>query len=224
MGIAEQSELVKKAGTGNSGRRASKEFRREQLINATIDSLAGRGYAATTLADVADGAGLSRGIVNFHFESKEKLLIETLEFLSNEYTESWKNALEAAGDDPAQRLRAILLADLDEGVCNPRKVAAWFAFFSEAATKPAYKELCWARDDDFLGELLRLCSALRDSGGYAFEPRKMADTLYAMQEGLWLRLMIDAPSFTRAKAVEAALAALGVLCPEHFTTDGGLRK
>ena len=30
------------------------------------------------MADVADGAGLSRGIVNFHFESKEKLLIATL--------------------------------------------------------------------------------------------------------------------------------------------------
>ena len=73
-------------------RRAPKALRREQLINATIDSLALRGYAATTLADVADGAGLSRGIVNFHFESKEKLLVETLQFLSDEYSANWREA------------------------------------------------------------------------------------------------------------------------------------
>ena len=43
------------------GRKASKETRRQQLIEATIDSLARRGYSETTMADVADGAGLSRG-------------------------------------------------------------------------------------------------------------------------------------------------------------------
>eukprot|EP01035_Chromulina_nebulosa_P043950 gene43950-59527_t len=44
------------------GRKASKEVRQQQLIEATIDSLAKRGYAETTLANVADGVGLSRGI------------------------------------------------------------------------------------------------------------------------------------------------------------------
>ena len=34
--------------------------------------------------DVSQGAGLSQGIVNFHFKSKELLLIETLKFISNE--------------------------------------------------------------------------------------------------------------------------------------------
>lgn len=72
------SAAVATGEKGGRGRKASKETRRQQLIEATIDSLAKRGYAETTLADVADGAGLSRGIVNFHFESKENLLIATL--------------------------------------------------------------------------------------------------------------------------------------------------
>ena len=67
-----------KAEPEKRGRKASKETRQQQLIEATIDSLAKRGYSETTMADVADGAGLSRGIVNFHFESKEKLLVATL--------------------------------------------------------------------------------------------------------------------------------------------------
>ena len=57
----------------------TRERRREQLIRSTIDSIARRGFAETTLANVADGAGLSRGIVNFHFKSKDALLAQVRE-------------------------------------------------------------------------------------------------------------------------------------------------
>src|SRR3954462_6061063 len=80
------------------GRKASKETRQQQLIEATIDSLAKRGYSETTMADVADGAGLSRGFVNFHFESKEKLLVATLQYMADEYSQHWRAALQKAGD------------------------------------------------------------------------------------------------------------------------------
>ena len=56
------------------------------------------------MADVADGAGLSRGIVNFHFESKEKLLVATLQYMADEYSAHWRHALHKAGDDPARQL------------------------------------------------------------------------------------------------------------------------
>ena len=75
------------------GRKASKETRRLQLIDATIDSLAKRGFSDTTMADVADGAGLSRGIVNFHFESKDKLLVATLQHMAEEYAGHWRAAV-----------------------------------------------------------------------------------------------------------------------------------
>ena len=57
-----------------STRKASREARRVQLIEATIETIAVRGFARTTLTDVAQQAGLSHGLVNFHFETKEKLL------------------------------------------------------------------------------------------------------------------------------------------------------
>ena len=48
--------VVRKRSTETTGRKASREVRRRQLIDATIDVLARRGYADLTLADVADGA------------------------------------------------------------------------------------------------------------------------------------------------------------------------
>ncbi|TIR46315.1 MAG: TetR family transcriptional regulator, partial [Mesorhizobium sp.] len=47
-------EPARKGDAEKRGRKASKEVRQLQLIEATIDSLAKRGYAETTMADVAD--------------------------------------------------------------------------------------------------------------------------------------------------------------------------
>ncbi len=210
--------------SGKTTRRAPKEFRRDQLINATIDSLALRGYAETTLADVAEGAGLSRGIVNFHFESKEKLLLETLQFLADEYDANWKSALAGAGQSAAEKIRTISLADLSEKVCNERQVAAWFAFFAEAKSRPSYQALSWSRDGDYFDLIVLLTGKMKAEAGYKFDPLRIADGFYALQEGLWLRLMLESKTFTREMAVETILAALGSLFPAHFSADGSLEK
>src|SRR5262249_4509982 len=107
-----------------------------QLIEATLDSLARHGYSQTTMGIVAKRAGLSQGIVNFHFDSKEKLLIETLRQLSDEYRAHWRAALEAAGPSPALRLRALGGADVRQKAGTPRKPAAWCAFGGEPQPRP----------------------------------------------------------------------------------------
>ena len=68
-----------------SRRTASREQRRQQLIDATMKCIARKGLTGMTLSDVANEAGLSQGIVNLHFESKENLLTETLLSLADEY-------------------------------------------------------------------------------------------------------------------------------------------
>ena len=72
-------------------RKEPRAVRRSQLIEATIETLALRGYARTTLTEVARVAGLSHGLVNFHFDNKEKLLAETLAYLAEEYTRTGRS-------------------------------------------------------------------------------------------------------------------------------------
>ncbi len=201
-------------------RRESKQFRREQLMNATIDVLAKRGFAATTLGDVTKRAGLSRGIVNFHFESKEKLFQETLQFMSDGHAAHWRKALAQAGDKPAQKMRALILADLDRKVCNKRLVTAWVSFWAEAKSRPSFQKLCWLKDDNYLGELTSLCKSFKYEGNYEFDPENTATAIYAMQEGLWLRLMLDGREFKRETAQKVVLESLGSLFPRHFERDG----
>ncbi|MEO3389248.1 TetR family transcriptional regulator C-terminal domain-containing protein [Mesorhizobium sp. CAU 1741] len=202
--------------TEKRGRKASKETRRLQLIEATIDSLAKRGYSETTMADVADGAGLSRGIVNFHFESKEKLLVATLQHMAEEYAAHWKGALAKAGPEPSARLAALVAADFDRAICSRRKLAAWCAFWGEARSRPTYQALCGSRDEMYQETVVELCSALVEAGDYPLDPRQTALALDAMLEGLWLRLMMRGDDLTRDKAHAAASTMLTTLFPRHF--------
>ncbi len=209
----------RKGESERRGRKASKEQRRQQLIEATIDSLAKRGYAETTMADVADGAGLSRGIVNFHFESKEKLLVATLQYMADEYSSHWRSALARAGQEPADRLWALVAADFDRFVCNKRKLAAWCAFWGEAKSRPTYQALCGARDEAYQQVFMELCDALKREAGYGYEPGAMALALSATLEGLWLRLMMGTENVTRETSFRAAAEMLASIFPRHYGRD-----
>lgn len=213
----EPLEVERQNGPEKRGRKASKEVRRQQLIEATIDSLAKRGYSETTMADVADGAKLSRGIVNFHFESKEKLLVATLQYMYDEYSTHWRNAYDKAGDNTADRLKALVTADFDRAICNKRKLAAWCAFWGEAKSRPTYQALSGARDTDYQNLLFDLCSRLKGEAGYAFEPQALALALSALLEGLWLRLMMGLEDVTRETALQAANEFLLTAFPRHYT-------
>ena len=58
-------------------RRHQSEFRKRQLIEATLDCIDRLGISQTTLAQIAERAGVSQGNVIFHFQNKETLLEQT---------------------------------------------------------------------------------------------------------------------------------------------------
>ncbi len=199
------------------GRAASKELRRQQLIKSTIDSIAKRGFADTTLANVADGAGLSRGIVNFHFKSKDILLIETLKHVAAEYRMAWSRALAGAGPDTAEALQALVLADFEPAVCNRKKIAVWYAFYAEAKSRPVYLKLCGAMDEEHFEACRSLCADLIEEGQYeGLDPTLIARSIEAMTDGFWLDLLIAPETFSRDTASSAGMLYLTRVFPRHF--------
>ena len=211
--------IVPALDSERKSRKASKETRQHQLIEATIDSLAKRGYSDTTLANVADGAGLSRGIVNFHFESKEKLLVATLQHMSDEYSGHWNTALQKAGPRAADKIWSLVNADFDRRICTKRKLAAWCAFWGEAKSRPTYQALCGMNDRDYQQTFVELCAELKAEGGYAYEAELMALGICSMMEGLWFRLMMN-DGLTREKALAAAIEYAAAVFPRHISTAG----
>jgi len=203
-----------------SPRKRPREARRVQLIEATIETLALRGYARTTLTEVATRAGLSHGLVNFHFQSKDKLLSETLLYLAEEYRQNWTEALEAAGEAPAARLDALIRADLRPPVYTAPRLAAWLAFWGEAQARPVYQDLCASNDAAYNRVLEEVCSALLAEGGYAGRPARVARVIRVAMEGVWM----DQSTMERPYGADEALAtvhtAAAAFFPRHFDETG----
>ena len=203
-------------------RKASRDVRRRQLIEATIDVLAARGYASLTIGDVARQAGLSMGIVNFHFSSKETLLAETLRHLANQYSQNWTNAVSEPGDDPAARLYAMTAADFAPSICEPRTLQAWVSFWAEAQSRPAYDALYGEQEAEYVARLEGMCADLCEHGGYDRPAPPIVDArvINALTDGLWIALGHTPPAITREQALRALHVCLASFYPKHFDADG----
>lgn len=201
-------------------RTASKEERQEQLIQATIRSVASRGLSDTTMATVASEAGLSQGIINLHFQSKERLLVETLRYIADEYRQAWKKALKLAGESPATRLEALVLIDFRLPVCDRNKLAVWFAFWGESKSRPTYRKICAERDRAYRSEMIEACQALIDAGGYSgVDAESVAAGLSAMTAGLWLDMLTNPRSMSREDGRAICRQFLAATFNRHFTTS-----
>jgi len=199
-------------------RTAPKEERQQQLIQATIRSVARNGLSDTTMSTVAREAGLSQGIINLHFQSKERLLVETLRFLSEQYREAWESAVLKAGDAPADKLAAMVAIDFMLPVCDPDKLAVWFAYWGESKSRPTYRKLCAERDRAYRAEMVQVCEQLAEEGGYTdIDATTVAAGLSAMTSGLWLDLLTSPRSMTRERARKICRSYLAVTFPKHFS-------
>jgi len=200
-----------------SRRTANRAARRQQLIDATMKCIARKGIGSTTLSDVAKEAGLSQGIVNLHFQTKDNLLNETLRYLAGEYQEQFEATLARSGPGAAEKLLALVELDFRPGICDRRKLAVWFAFWGEVQSVPTYRKICDELDKHYDQEMVRLCEALIDEGDYrGLDPLVVCDALSAMTNGLWLSCLISPKSWDRRKAREAAMSYLRGVFPAHF--------
>ncbi len=198
-----------------------KHLRREQLLKATIETIAKRGFSRTTLGLIAKNAGLSQGIVNFYFRSKDVLLLETLKFLTEEYETAWRRAVAVTGSAAVGALNAIIETDLGPEICNRKKVAVWVAFWGEAQCQPRYRSLCSQLADDYFDQVRDLVVQLIEQGRYEHHNADaIARGLNSMINGLWLDLMIDPKHFDRTAAKRACRTSL---CFANGQPDHGVK-
>lgn len=203
-------------------RKLSRAARREQLIEATIETIARLGYARTTLAEVARHAGLSHGLVNFHFQTKQKLLGEVLLRLADEYRQNWTAALKSAGPEPARRLDAMLRADFNPAICTPSRLSAWCAFWGEAQSRPLYQERCGSNDREYIGVLEDICRALLSEIGQTGDAARIARVLRVTTEGVWLDLMTMSDPYDRDEALRTVFTCAAAFFPGKFAADGAV--
>jgi AcrR family transcriptional regulator len=88
------------------------EARRKQIVDTAIRTIATRGYSGTSLAEIAREAGISKGVISYHFEGKGELVEEILSRLMREPAEFIKQRVDA-WSRAQEKLRAYVAANFE---------------------------------------------------------------------------------------------------------------
>ena len=212
----ERSKQPKKPrNTLKVARKAVRDIRREQLIEAAIRAISQHGIGETTIADVVQEAGMANGAVNQYFASKDMLLLEALRAVTGEFRAIWHEARDKAGNDPAALLDAVAMAQLHPKVCRHERISVWVAYWSETRFRPKYMDVCTESDAEYGEALMNACHALAQSGRYKnLDAEKAGQFLLAAGDGLWINIMLGL--LTRERATDLMRAHLKSVFPRHY--------
>jgi TetR/AcrR family transcriptional repressor of nem operon len=102
----------------------SRHESKSRLLDAALHVIRAKGYAAATVDDICDYAGLTKGSFFHHFEGKEQLALEAATHFSSLARDVFAAAPYRALPDPLDRLlgyvdfrKAILRGELPEFTC-----------------------------------------------------------------------------------------------------------
>ena len=205
--------------TSKSPRYARKqpEERRRELIDAAIRCLGRGGLSAFTIDTIRREAGVSRGLINHHFDGKDDLLAAAYEAMTVYLAEAPRAALEAAGLTPVERLDALIAASFEAEAFDRSRLHAWLALWGEVSTNSRLQELHRRRYDRYRDSLAGAIAAIAKERGRAVDAAGLARTLIALIDGLWLEWCLDSsvlsPDDARAACYDIVEPQLGPIRP-----------
>ncbi len=108
-----------------------KHDNRRKLIEATISLIAEEGLSSVTISRVVARAGVSRGLINLHFDTKEAMMIKVMDSLNYEWRDSIRDHYRNPIGTPAETLVAIMMVSLNPPVLELRKMSVWYCFYAD---------------------------------------------------------------------------------------------
>ncbi len=90
------------------GKKEQAERTRKRILDAAIRLFARRGFASTSMADLAGAIDMTPGVLYWHFESKEDLLVATLLELQRRFAEELVDAAAGASGSSVANAKALI--------------------------------------------------------------------------------------------------------------------
>src|SRR5688500_4822436 len=112
------------------GQKAPEEERREQILQAAYVVALRAGIDGVTVRAVAAEAGLSHGLVLFHFKRKDQLVAALLDRVLATTTLVHASADGTRPGRAPDRLRALLRQELEHLVGTPRDIRLFFEYWA----------------------------------------------------------------------------------------------
>jgi AcrR family transcriptional regulator len=166
---------------------------RDRILDAAVRRIAREGIDDVRIARIAMDAGVSPGLLHYHFATRDALLAEALE---HSYERAGDARLAVPEDAPArERLRAMIDQCLPLPGALHDDWLLWVELWLRAARDPALRPTAarlYARLHAWFAE------TLRDLG--AGDAERLADRLLALIDGYGIRALCEDPEMPVERA------------------------
>ena len=196
-------------------RRSNTAERRAQIARALVGVMARRGYDGASVAEVASAARLTPGLVHYHFEDKQEILLVALRTLVAHHEGRLDERL-ASVADAAQQLRDFVDLHLGRGAeTDPEALACWVLASGEALRRTKVRrelERALSRIARRLVAIIRL--GVESRAFVCADVEAAAAALLATIQGYFVLAASARPLIPRGSAARSTLAmAEGLLRP-----------
>lgn len=136
-----------------------------KILEAAFRRLAREGYAALSVREIAKDAGVNHALINYHFRSKDQLVIEVLDAANRELLARQQGMYGAPGGfaEKWAKARAFYESDLASGFVRVQ-AELWAASLSNPELREKFLPRLLAWRDVVLGAVREAVTALEASG------------------------------------------------------------
>lgn len=186
------------------------QLTREKLLDTAEVVFSNKGVARTSLQDIAQAAGMTRGAIYWHFEDKAALFSAMMDRIVTPMEEALKDLTERPGKDPMFQLREAMLMSLrlitdDERTRRVMGIAVRQApFVGEMAGALERRLEVHLRCRGHIESAVREAQAL-GVAQQSVSPRSVATSIMAIITGLIDLWMLEPSLFPLVEAGQQAL-------------------
>jgi TetR/AcrR family transcriptional repressor of bet genes len=191
-------------------RPSNTEHRRQEIVLGLMAAMAEKGYEKASIQSIAKAAGLSPGLIHYHFKTKLEILIALMTEISGKAEDRYE-LLAAKAGSAEDKLMAYIDAALALGEgSNQQAVAAWVIIGAEAVrledVRSLYQEVI-AKHSKTLVELLTQAALESKSKLSQKKAKELATFIIASIEGAYqiATTIPDASKDYAAKTLKAAV-------------------
>ena len=184
---------------------AGERSARDRILHAACELIAERGINGARIAQIARAAGVSTALVHYHFQTREVLLAETLDYA---FDLASAVRLRPAGengtaDSAAKRLADVVEQSLPTTDPGRREWQLWAELWLGAARDPSLRPIAAQMYTRYRTWIAAAVAEGVAAGEFAaVDPQRTADLAMALIDGLGLRVLLCDPAMPHDQARE----------------------
>lgn len=169
------------------------------ILNSAMSLFSKRGYHETTMDQISEEAGVSKGTLYYYFDSKRELFLELFKSWFDQFDRLWKKAMDSGS--PEEKLRKLAGFTMKMSEESNELAYLMFEFWVSASRGEEIEEILSNLLQRYRQDTAEIIEEGIQTGTFRpVDPWVTACGLVAAYDGLWFHWIIDPDAFSLAES------------------------